>query len=96
MKSITTGPKKNHGVTWHEELADKGAAIKTATYHAMKTCQGSAQKLRELLDNIPEHYKGNHSNCASESRCRLEGEIYECSKCTLKDPVAIELLSKAI
>ena len=95
MTSITTGPKKNHGATWHKELEDKGAAIRIATYYVMKKCQGSAQKLSEGLDNISEHYKGNHSNCANKSRCRLE-EMYECSKRTLKDPNSKELFSKAI
>ena len=72
LKGITTGPKKNHGKTWHAELTDKAAAIKTATYHAMKNCEGSAEKLRKNLDNICEHYKGSHDNCSPESRCKKD------------------------
>lgn len=70
-------------------------AIKTATYHAMKSCDGSPEKLRQTLDNICDHYRGNHENCSSESRCKKE-ENYICSKSELKDPVAISLLTSAI
>ena len=38
LKSITSGPKKMHGITWHEELTDKAASVKTAAYYAMKNC----------------------------------------------------------
>ena len=48
-----------------------------------------------MLDNIPEHYIGNHSQCLPESRCKQE-ERYICSKSELKDPKAISLLSAAI
>lgn len=95
LKGITSGPKKNHGKTWHTELTDKAAAIKTATYHALKSCDGSPEKLRQTLDNICDHYRGNHENCSSESRCKKE-ENYICSKSELKDPVAISLLTSAI
>lgn len=40
MKAIASGPKKMMGIMWHEELADKGAVIKTATYFSMKNCKG--------------------------------------------------------
>ncbi|CAG2237593.1 unnamed protein product [Mytilus edulis] len=33
---VAKGPKKNHGITWHTELADKTAGVKTHTYWAMK------------------------------------------------------------
>ena len=32
LKNITSGPKKMHGLTWHEELTDKAASVKTASY----------------------------------------------------------------
>ena len=95
FKGITTRPKKNHGKTWYAELTDKAAAIKTATYHAMKNCDGSAEKLRQQLDNICEHYKGNNERCSTESKCKKK-ENYICSKSELKDPVAVNLLSSAI
>ncbi len=96
LKSIGSGPKKNVGKTWHEELTDKAASVKTASYYAMKHCHGSAEQLRQSLDNIPEHYQGKHANCSDESRCNAEGDNYESSKCTLTDPVAINLLTNAI
>ena len=95
LKSVTSGPKKNRGKTWHEELADKAASIKTATYYAMKNCNGDATRLREILDNIPKHYQNDHTNCLSESRCKRE-EGYEGSKCIIQDPVAVRLLTEAI
>ena len=95
LKSITSGPKKMHGITWHGELTDKAASVKTAAYYAMKNCNGSGEKLRQMLDNIPEHYKGNHTQCLPQSKCKQE-ERYVCSKSELKDPKAISLLSAAI
>ena len=58
-----------HGITWHEELADKGGSVKTASYYAMKNCNGSRERLRQMPDNILENYKGNHEQCLSRSRC---------------------------
>ena len=95
LKSVTAGPKKMHGITWHEELADKAGSIKTATYYAMKNCNGSPERLRQMLDNITEHYKGNHEQCLSQSRCKQDDD-YVCTKSELKDPKAISLLSAAI
>ena len=84
-----------HGITWHEELTDKAASVKIAAYYSMKNCNGSGEKLRQMLDNIPEHYKGNHTRCLPQSSCKQE-ERYACSKSELKDPKAISLLSAAI
>ena len=95
LKNITTGAKKNRGITWHEELADKAASIKTACFYAMKSCNGNPDKLREILDNIPRHYQDDHAKCLPESRCKTDEE-YECSKCPIRDPVAIRLLTDAI
>ena len=85
-----------HGITWHEELSDKTAAVNAATYFAIKRCDGSENKLKELLDNKPEHYKGNHTECSFEARCQQKEESYESSKCSMNDPTAIELLTKVI
>jgi hypothetical protein len=41
MKKIAAGPLKYSGITWHPDLSDKVASIKTHTYYAMKNCQGS-------------------------------------------------------
>ena len=95
LKSVTTGPTKMHGITWHEELADKACSVKPATYYAMQNCYGSGERLRQMFNNIPEHYKENHEQCLPQSRCKEE-DRYVCSKCELKDPKAISLLSLAI
>ena len=86
---------KQHGITWHEELKDKAASIKTHVYYAMKTCHGSPDALRKNLDNIVEHYKDSHGNCQPESRCSTD-ENYIPSKVNLKDSSAISILVKAI
>lgn len=95
MKKIATGPLKYRGITWHPDLSDKVASIKTHTYYAMKNCQGSSKKLRELLDNIVEHYKNNHQNCSTESRCRCDPN-YEPSKFVIKDSDAERILQNEI
>ncbi|KAK3086820.1 hypothetical protein FSP39_023965 [Pinctada imbricata] len=95
MKKITTGSKKMMGVTWHPDLTDKAASIKTHAYYAMKNCNGSEKRLREMLDNIVEHYKNVHDNCLPESRCRQD-ENYEPSKYILVDTDAITILTREI
>ena len=95
IKKITTGTKKMMGVTWHPDLADKAASIKTHAYYAMKNCNGSNIRLREILDNTVEHYKNVHTNCLPESRCRSDAN-YEPSKYILSDSDAIAILSREI
>ena len=95
LKVITHGTMKQHGITWHAELKDKAASIKTHVYYSMKTCHGSADVLRKNLDNIVEHYKNNHNNCNLESRCRRDQD-YVPTKDTLKDSAAIQILVRAI
>ena len=65
------------------------------SYYAMKNCEGSAERLKFLLDNILLHYQNVHTNCLDTSRCRTEVS-YEPSKTVLKDPVAKKLLEIAI
>lgn len=95
LKCISHGPMKQHGITWHTQLKDKAASIKTHVYYAMKTCHGSADILRKNIDNIVEQYKNNHQNCQPESRCRTDPN-YIPSKEILKDSAAIIILIKAI
>ena len=90
MKKIITTPKKMEGKTWHPQLTDKAASVKTAVYYQMKYCQGRASQLRAGIDNTIGHYKGNHSKCLSESRCRLDAN-YIPSKIQITDPVAEKL-----
>ena len=94
LKSVTI-EKKNRGITWHEELSDKAASFKTATFYAMKNWNGDPGRLREILDNIPRHYQDDNSKCLPEFRCKTDEE-YECSKCIIQDPIAIRLLTEAI
>ncbi|CAG2231774.1 unnamed protein product [Mytilus edulis] len=42
MAKITKGTRKNIGKTWHPELRDKSAGVKTHVYWAMKNCNGNA------------------------------------------------------
>ena len=72
LKSVISGAKKNSGITWHEELSDKAASIKTAAFYVMKNCNGDPARLRELLHNIPGHYQADHSKFLPESRCKTE------------------------
>ena len=83
------------GATWHPDLADKAASIKTHANYAMKNCNGSNVRLREILDNTVEHYKNVHTNCLPESRCRSDAN-YEPSKYILSDSDAIAILSREI
>ena len=72
VKQITSGRQYFEGKTWSAELADKAASIKTAVYFCMKHCCGNAEKLRSSIDNIIPHYKGNHTDCHHDSRCKKD------------------------
>ena len=95
LKKICSGPQYKHGSSWHGELSDKAGAIKTHCYYAIKNCQGSAEKLRENLDNIICHYQNFHSNCSPESRCKTD-KNYVPSKTTITNKIALKLLEEAI
>ena len=95
VKKIANGPQYLHGKTWHGQLSDKVAAIKTHCYWAMKTCEGSVETLRMRLDNIVEHYKDNHGSCHNDSPCCSKVD-YQPSKTKITDPIAESLLSNAI
>ena len=90
-KKIANGPKKLMGMTWQPDLSNKIASIKTHTYYAMKKCQGSPEKLRELLDNIVEQYKSKHEGSSAKSRCKTDPN-YESSKQKIKDSDAERIL----
>ena len=38
----------------------------------MKNCDGDADKLRELIPSIVNHYKVDHTKCNPNSRCRVD------------------------
>ncbi len=92
-KKITSGPQKMEGKTWHGELSDKAASIKTHIYWSMKNCEANEDKLQKSILNLVEHYKGNHQDCHVNSRCQADPH-YIASKIPLEDPIAEELLTK--
>lgn len=95
MKKITSGPKKNQGKTWHAELSDKAGSIRTHIYWSMKNCNGSLDQLRMYMDNIVGHYKDQHDNCHSTSRCKTD-PAYEPTKHIIRSPVAEKLLQNTL
>ncbi|XP_019625773.1 PREDICTED: uncharacterized protein LOC109471038 isoform X1 [Branchiostoma belcheri] len=92
MKTITSGAQRREGTTWFLDLADKAAAVKTHIYWAMKNCGGDAERLRGFIDNIINHYKGDHSSCHHTSRCRVEGDDYVPWRKPIANPKAEEKL----
>ena len=95
MRSVCSGPMYAEGKTWHHQLADKAASIKTHFYFCMKNCQENALTLRSMILNIIEHYKNNHTSCAPDSRCKTDTN-YEPSKITITDSTAESLLRQAL
>ncbi|CAG2219481.1 unnamed protein product [Mytilus edulis] len=95
ITKVAKGAKKNHGVLWHRELADKVAGVKTHTYWAMKNCEGSTQRFIASLDNIVNHYQNNHQWYHPTSRCKTE-PYYTLSRTMIRDDIAAGLLKKAI
>lgn len=94
-KKITTGRKELLGKTWHPELSDKAASIKTHVYWCMKNCKGNYTKLRKSILNLVKHYQGNHLNCFETSRCRGSDanlSPYEPSKCEITAKEAENIL----
>lgn len=77
MSKISKGPKKNIGQTWHPQLADKTAGVKTHFYWAMNNSNGNEDTLRFYLDNITAHYQNNHQNCHATSGCSFKITIDE-------------------
>ena len=93
---IGKGKAKNHGTTWHSELKDKAAPLKTHCLWSMKYSNGNPQKLRSNLLNFVNHYKGKHENCFDTSRCKVEAENYVCTKTAITCPEAEEILTNHI
>ena len=91
-KKITSGPAKMSGKTWHPQLSDKAASIKTHIFWSMKTCEGNSEKLRGNIMNLVEHYKGNHKECHPTARCQTD-EHYVATKDKISDSCAEDLLT---
>ena len=58
-------------------------------------CDADANKLKAMLLNFVQHYKGVHTDCAIMSRCCRQ-ENYEPRHQRLQDEVSIRLLTKAV
>lgn len=95
ISAVGKGPKKQHGKTWHEEIADKINSVRVHVQHAIRNCNNDTQILREKLDNVVAHYKNSHGNCSDESRCKQDPN-YEPSKLLIRNPKAEDLLRTAI
>ena len=95
IRAVCTGARYLEGKTWHPQLSDKAASIKTHTFWAMKNCDENPETLRASISNITDHYKDNHSKCHPTSRCKLD-DAYEPSKVIITDPIAERLLRHAL
>ena len=61
----------------------------------MRACEGNPQNLKDRLDNIVPHYKGDHKNCDPKSRCKTD-QNYEPGHLVKTDEKAGDLLDAAI
>ena len=95
MNKIARGAKGKHGQTWHSEITDKVLSVRTHVQYAIRNCNGNADTLRAMMDNVTEHYQNKHDNCRAESRCKTD-QNYEPSKQMLRSPSAIEMMKKTI
>lgn len=95
MKKVSSGPAYSKGKTWSEDLQDKVEPVATHCHWALRNCDQDPEKLKKLLLNTVEHYKGNHSDCHSSSRCKLD-KNYEPSRVVLVDKVSEKLLRNVI
>ncbi|XP_078700991.1 uncharacterized protein LOC144927455 isoform X2 [Branchiostoma floridae x Branchiostoma belcheri] len=75
-----------------EAYVKNSASTKTGIYWAMKTCEGSADKIRATILNMVNHYMGNHEQCHAGSPC--QSSVWRPRKVLLKDPDAIEAYTK--
>ena len=92
---VTKGTIAKHGITWHRQLSDKCASIRTHVHWSIRNCQHNEQILRDNIDNIINHYSNVHTHCSEGSRCKMD-ENYEPSKQILTDPVAKALLGNSL
>jgi hypothetical protein len=95
ITNISSGAKKNHGITWHNELEDKVEPIANHAHWAIQNCDGDPQKLRQHLLNCIDHYKNIHTNCSPKSRCQTDLN-YESSRIKITTQKAEELLTRII
>lgn len=92
IKLISSGARKNLGVTWHPELADKGARVRNHVYYAMDNCGGDPHVLQKLIDNCIPHFQNDHTNCPLDSECKTPNYLPD--YIILRDATAIRLLTQ--
>ena len=95
MSAVSSGPLYLKEKTWSEELHDKVESVATHFHWSLRNCDGVSSKLTGMLDNIVEHYKGNHKECTPTSRCRKDPN-YESRRVVIESPVAEKLLHGVI
>ena len=57
LSQIAKRPMFQHGSTWHSELLDKVASIRTHIHYSIRNCEKNLLLLRQKLDKIVLHYK---------------------------------------
>jgi hypothetical protein len=91
LGQICKGPGYKHGKTWHVQLQDKLEPLCTHAHWSIRNCQGDEQVLKDNLLNAIDHYKGNHTKCFPDARCKKDPQ-YEPSSVLIESPVAEKLL----
>ena len=52
MNKIVRGAKGKHGQTWHSVITDKVLSVRTHVQYAIRNCNGNADTLRAMMDNV--------------------------------------------
>ena len=95
ISNVAKGAKYKHGQTWHEQLSDKIASVRTHVNYVIRSADGNALHIKEGIDNIVNHYKNDHARCALQSRCKTDRN-YEPTKMIITDIRAENLLRQAL
>ena len=56
-RTITKGPEKNYGLTWHFQLSDKEQALRTHVKFCLSRCNGDTETLPMMLSACVEYFK---------------------------------------
>ncbi|CAG2211866.1 unnamed protein product [Mytilus edulis] len=94
-EKVSSGPKYLQGKTWSEQLEDKVESVATHFHWAIRNCEQNPKELKDLLINVVEHYKNNHTKCHPDSRCKRDVN-YEPKRSTINKPIAEKLLLSVI
>ena len=95
LSGICSGPRYQHGKTWHIHLQDKLEPLCTHAHWSIRNCNGDSQVLKDSLVNAIEHYKGNHGRCSPNARCKHD-DNYEPSTVLINSIIAEKLLREKI